>query len=747
MAEDETPPPGDEPKPAQPDAPSPGAATPTASPAETASHRASEPEPSRAPPPPRPPRGVLVEARDAILPPLILLAASIAAVAAVAWAGVRSIRRPRTISDAAVWAGWGAGAVVLAFVGFFGFVTWGMPSADDVWEARQGQSITFLDRNGQAILREGAQNAPPVDLKTLPAHVAQAFVAIEDRRFYSHIGVDFGGLMRATTTNLSAGRVVQGGSTITQQLAKNLFLTNNRTFRRKLQEAALALWLEQRFSKDQILALYLSRVYFGASAYGIEAAAERYFDRPARDLTLLQAAMLAGLVKAPSRLNPAQQEAGARARAEVVLDEMVAQRFITAEEREAALREPLLISRNNPAGNLGYFRDYIEATIEREIGDQRDDFIVETTLDLTAQRAAERILNAKIDEEGEARRFSQGAVLAIDKDGGVRTMVGGRAYGRGPGQSEFNRTIQSRRQPGSSFKFFIYLAAMENGLTPWTIRVDAPITIGDWSPGNYEDRYYGALPLVSAFARSLNMVAISITEEIGGDKAIAAARRLGVTSPLFDYRSLALGAQELTLMELTQAYAVMAAEGMPVEAHGVTRILRARDRAVVYQFRPSRTERVIAERPLRYMNLIMSRGVEAGTSTSARIEGRAIGGKTGTTNDYRDAWFIGFTPGLAAGVWIGNDDHRIRMLRVTGGQAPAAVWHDFMVVAMRDLPPRPLQLPGPGDYDSGPPAPVTDVQILAPSAVVGAPLGPRSVSAQTPADDGADRSLDFGPEG
>lgn len=706
------------------------------------------PQPLPRRPAPEPPRRSPLQAlREAVLPPLILAAAYAAAVGIVIWQSLTQVRGPSSWRGAAVWAGWGAGALAAAVFAFFVFVTWGMPSADDVWEARQGQSITLLDRNGQVILREGAQNAPPVDVSTLPDYVTQAFVAIEDRRFYSHVGVDFGGLMRATTTNLTAGRVVQGGSTITQQLAKNLFLTNERTFRRKLQEVALALWLEQRFTKDQILALYLSRVYFGASAYGIEAAAERYFDRPARDLTLLQSAMLAGLVKAPSRLNPAQQEDGARERADVVLTEMVAQRFITPDERDAAQREALLISRNNPAGNLGYFRDYIEPVIERYIGDQRDDFIVETSLDLVAQRAAERIMNAKIDEEGEARRFSQGAVLAVDADGGVRTMVGGRQYGRGQGQSEFNRTTQSRRQPGSSFKFFIYLAAMENGLTPWTVRVDAPVTIGDWSPGNYEDRYYGALPLSSAFARSLNMVAISIANEVGHRKVIEVAHRLGVTTDIQDYRSLALGAQEMTLMELTQAYATMANEGRRAYAHGVTRILRASDRSVVYQFRPESTDRVIAERPFRYMNLLMSRGVEAGTSTAARIEGRAIGGKTGTTNDYRDAWFLGFTPGLAAGVWVGNDDHSIRMNRVTGGQAPAQIWHDFMMVALRDVPARELDLPRAEDYGTGPPPPMGDLDMSARPPIRGAPLGPRSVSAQAPVDDGTDRSLDFGPEG
>ncbi|MBX9745302.1 MAG: transglycosylase domain-containing protein, partial [Hyphomonadaceae bacterium] len=403
------------------------------------------------------------------------------------WDRIRGVRRPKTLREAAVWTGWLAAGGVAFVIGFFFFVTWGMPSTDDLWEARQGQSITFLDRNGNVILREGAQNAPPVELDTLPPYVAQAFLAIEDRRFYDHFGIDFGGLMRAGAENLRAGRVVQGGSTITQQLAKNLFLTNDRTWRRKAQEVMLALWLESRFSKDEILALYLSRVYFGAGAYGIEAASERYFDRPARELTLLQAAMLAGLVKAPSRLNPARQDIdAARDRASVVLNEMVAIGYISATERDAALQEELVISRRNPAGVLSYYRDWIDPLLNEVIGQQRDDFIVETTIDIAAQRAAVESVEAILAEQGEERRVSQAAALFMDDQGGVRVMVGGRDYD----QSQFNRATQARRQPGSSFKYFIYLAAMENGLTPWSVREDAPITIyidgqPPWTPGNY----------------------------------------------------------------------------------------------------------------------------------------------------------------------------------------------------------------------------------------------------------------------
>lgn len=660
-----------------------------------------------------------------------------------AWRRVRGIKHPHSMREAAVWSGWLAAVVSASAIGFFFFVTWGMPSTDDLWEARQGQSITFLDRNGNVILREGAQNAPPVDLASLPAYVPQAFIAIEDRRFYQHLGVDFEGMMRAGAENLRAGRVVQGGSTITQQLAKNLFLTNERSWRRKAQEIMLAFWLESRFTKEEILALYLSRVYFGAGAYGIEAAAERYFDRPTRELTLLQAAMLAGLVKAPSRLNPASQDINAaRDRAELVLDNMVEMAFVSAAERDAALQEELRVSRRNPAGVLSYYRDWIDPLLNQVIGQQRDDFIIETTIDIAAQRAGAAAVEAVLAEHGEARRVGQAALVAVDDEGGVRALVGGRDYD----QSQFNRATQARRQPGSSFKYFIYLAAMENGLTPWSIREDAPVTISipgqpDWTPGNYEDEFHGPVTLTSAFANSFNMVAIRINDEIGGDRVIEVARRLGVRSPLHNYHSLALGAQEVTLLEMVGAYGAMAADGYRVEPHGVTRIRRANNGEIMWSWRPQRRERVIEERPFRYMNMLMRRVVEAGTGTRARIRGRDVGGKTGTGNDYRDAWFIGLTPGLVAGVWVGNDDFATTA-RVTGGSLPAEIWARFMPIALRDTPVIAMKMPREEDYDEGLPAPVFDT-LTAVGAPIGAVVGPPPAAP----DDTEDRSLDFGPEG
>lgn len=677
------------------------------------------------------------DAWSAIEPQWVKFWGGVRGVGGEIWRRIRGVKGPRNVREAAVWSGWTAAGVVAVIVGFFFFVTWGMPSTDDLWEARNGQSITFLDRNGNVILREGAQNAPPVDLASLPPYVAQAFVSIEDRRFYRHFGVDFGGMMRAGAENFRAGRVVQGGSTITQQLAKNLFLTNERSWRRKAQEVMMAIWLETRFTKDEILALYLSRVYFGAGAYGIEAAAERYFDRPARELTLLQSAMIAGLVKAPSRLNPARQDIeAARDRATIVLNEMVALGYIQAAQRDAALREELVISRRNPAGVLGYYRDWIDPLLNQVIGQQRDDFIVETTIDIAAQRAGAQSVEDVLAEQGENRRVGQAALVSLDDTGGVIAMVGGRDYD----VSQFNRTTQARRQPGSSFKYFIYLAAMENGLTPWSVREDAPITIGDWTPGNYEDTYHGATELTRAFALSYNMVAIRVANEIGGDRVIDVARRLGVTSPLENYRSLALGAQEITLLEMTQAYGAMAAGGYRVEPHGIVRIRRANSNETMWSWRPTRRERVIEAQPFRYMNFMMRRVVDAGTGTRARMDGRGVGGKTGTGNDYRDAWFVGFTPGIVTGVWVGNDNFT-ETARVTGGSLPADIWARFMPVAVRNMPARQLEMPGPDDYGTGAPNPEAPT-----ITAVGAPIG-ATVGVTPPPPDDADRSLDFGPEG
>jgi penicillin-binding protein 1A len=670
-----------------------------------------------------------------------LLGLARGAVATTKLPGVDVARDPKAnpLKRLAVVGGYASASIFAVILGFFVYVTWGMPSTDDLWAARQSPSITILDRNGRVLLREGAQNAPPVELAALPAYVGQAIIAIEDKRFKNHIGVDVEGLTRAIWENVRARRVVQGGSTLTQQLAKNLFLTNERTFRRKAQEVAMALWLESRFTKDEILALYLSRVFFGAGAWGIEAASERYFDKPARELALGEAALLAGLLKAPSRMNPANEATAAKARQLVVLNEMMADGYITEAQRNLARDTPLNISRKNPSGNLGYFRDWIDPLLNQVIGDQRDDFIIETTLDLDAQRAGERALVAALDEQGKPMGVSQGALFSIDSTGGVRAMVGGRGYA----DSQFNRTTQARRQPGSAFKYYIYMAAMQEGISPNTYRNDAPVVIGDWAPGNYENEYFGSVPLTFAFAKSLNMVAIQLANEVGGKKVIEMARDLGVRTRLQDYRSLALGAQEMTLLEVTQSYAAMTNSGAPVQPHGVNRVRRASGN-VIWSWRAPRNQPVVNERTIRAMNLLMSRVVQAGTGTRARIDGRDVAGKTGTGNDYRDAWFIGFTGGLTTGVWVGNDNF-VATKKVTGGSIPARVWHDYMLVALRNEPKIPLVMPTPDDFPMQFDA-ITAVEALPERPdVVGAPLLPASNDNAGPAIDAAP-SLD-GPQG
>jgi penicillin-binding protein 1A len=639
--------------------------------------------------------------------------------------GVETARDPKAspLRRIAILGGYAAGAVVAMGLGFVAYVWWGMPSTDDLWAASQNPSLEFRDRYGRTISREGAQNGPPVTLSDLPDYVPEAVIAIEDKRFYNHIGVDVNGLSRAILENVRAGRVVQGGSTLTQQLAKNLFLTNERTFRRKAQEVVMALRLEAAFNKDEIMALYLSRVYFGAGAWGIEAASERYFDKPAKELTLQEAALLAGLLKAPSRMNPANQDTAAKARALVVLNEMVSDGFITPEQRDEAKTAKLPINRKNPSGNLGYFRDWIDPLLNEIIGDQRDDFIIETSIDLEAQRTGERALVAALEEQGKALNVTQGALLSLDSSGGVRAMIGGTGYS----DTQFNRTTQARRQPGSSFKYFIYATALQEGISPYSVRMDQPIVIGDWAPGNYEDEYLGAVPLTTAFAQSLNTVAIQLANETGGRKVIDLARDLGVRTRVQDYRSLALGAQEMTLLELTQSYGAMINDGAPIKPHGILRIRRATGN-VLWSRPATQQGRVLQERTVRGMNLLMSGAVQRGTGTRARIEGREIGGKTGTTNDYRDAWFIGFSGDVVTGVWVGNDNF-VQTKKVTGGSLPARVWRDFMVVALKKSPQKRLALPQEGDFpppvhilaggDTGPMEGIAESQSGAPLLPIG----------------------------
>ncbi len=555
----------------------------------------------------------------------------------------------------------------------------GLPDTSTLDAIERIPGVTYLDRNGVLIAARGSEQSPPIELETLPDYVPAAFIAVEDRRFYHHPGFDPIGMVRAMVANMRAGRVVQGGSTLTQQLVKNLFLTPDQTMRRKVQEIMLAVWLELRFSKEEILELYLNRVYFGAGAYGIEAAAQRYFDKSANELTIGEAALLAGLLKAPSRYSPLSETERAAARADVVLNEMEEAGVITAEQREQAVLEPVRVSRTLATQHAQYFVDWLDREVQALIGETRADLIVETTLDLTLQAQAERAVRNIIERDGE-RGVEQAALVAVDGEGRVRAMIGGASYA----DSQFNRAVDARRQAGSAFKPFVYLAAMEAGYTPDTPVNDEPVTIGNWSPRNYDGTFRGRMTMSQAVAQSTNTVAAYVADRVGRDRVASAARRLGITSNVNLQPAMALGAVEVSPLEMAQSYAAFANGGRRARAHGITRI-RTRDGQTLYERRDGEgSVQVINNPPLYYMNQMLRGVISGGTARAAAIEGYDLAGKTGTTSDYKDAWFVGYTGGFVTAVWVGRDDNT-PMRRVTGGGAPAAIWRQFMAAALPRL--------------------------------------------------------------
>jgi penicillin-binding protein 1A len=604
--------------------------------------------------------------------------------------GAAASRTPlqRALYWTAVLGVWG----LIFLVVFFAVFARGLPDTSALYDVDRQPSITYLDRNGALIATRGSQQAPPADLEALPDYVPAAFIAIEDRRFYWHPGFDPIGMMRAVQANMRAGRIVQGGSTLTQQLAKNLFLTPDQNMRRKVQELMLAVWLELKFSKEEILALYLNRVYFGAGAYGIEAASQRYFDKSAKDLTVGEAALLAGLLKAPSRYSPVSESERAATRATVVLNEMVEAGVITPEQRAAAVLEPVRVSRTLATQHAQYFIDWLDQEIRGLVGEPTEDLIVETTLDLTLQTAAERNVR-RILERDASRGVQQAALVALDGEGRVRAMIGGASYA----DSQFNRAVDARRQAGSAFKPFVYLAAMEAGYTPETPVVDEPIRIGNWSPRNYSGNFAGQMTLGNAVAQSTNTVAAYVADQIGRDSVARAARRLGISSRIGLEPAMALGAVEVSPVDMATAYAAFANGGRRVEAHGISRIRTPQGR-VIYQrgARDAASGQAINNPPLYYMNQMLRGVVERGTARSAAIPGRDLAGKTGTTSDYKDAWFVGYTGGFVAAVWVGKDDNTA-MRGVTGGAAPAAIWRGFMEAALPRLAVQPIP--------NGPPMP------------------------------------------
>jgi penicillin-binding protein 1A len=548
--------------------------------------------------------------------------------------------------------------------------------------------IRILARDGSVLAERGtAADYMPIDL--LPRHVQGAVVATEDRRFFEHYGLDPVGLVRAFFTNIRAGRFAQGGSTLTQQLAKNLFLSPDRTISRKFEELGLALWLELRLSKKDILELYLNRVYFGGGAYGIEAASQRYFDKSARELTIAEAALIAGLLKAPSKYSPAASPGAARARSRVVLSKMLEAGVISPEDERRALEERIVFyepkSQKDTSG-VNYAVDFVLERLPQLLGGGHAEVVVETTLDANLQRRANEIVGKALAKQGTALGVSQAAVAVLDTDGGIRALVGGRNYA----ESQFNRAVKARRQPGSAFKPFVYLAALETGMTPDTLTYDLPLSIDGWAPRNDNGQYVGEISLRKALAQSVNTVAVRLNQSIGQNKTVQVARRLGIKSELRDGPSLPLGTSEVSLLEMTGAYDVFSNGGTSIEPHAIRRVRMSSGRVLFARELP-RTEQIVDPLIVGAMNDMLNYALVSGTGKRAGLANHPAAGKTGTTQDFRDAWFIGYTSHLTAGVWIGNDNGKA-MNRAMGGGLPAEIWHEIMDAAHEGK--APLALPG-----------------------------------------------------
>jgi penicillin-binding protein 1A len=559
-----------------------------------------------------------------------------------------------------------------------------LPDVQGLMKAGPSQDVTILDDRGHLVARRGLTQGEMIPVADLPDYVPNAFIAIEDRRFRSHFGIDPVGLARAAVRNMATGHVVQGGSTLTQQLAKNLFLTPGRTFERKLQEAALAVYLEHRYSKDQILSLYLNKVYFGAGVYGIEAAAEKFFGKHAGELGLTEAAMLAGSVKAPAKYNPLADADASQQRGQLVLKAMEDVGFIDRDTRLAAAQTRPRVMRASATPGSGYFADWVIGQLNGLIGASPEPVVVETSFDLETQGLAEAAVQHGLAAEGGKLNASQGALVAMTPDGAVRAMVGGRSYA----QSSFNRASDAVRQPGSAFKPFVYLTAFEHGRTPDDVMHDGPVAIGKWTPTDFEDDYQGDMTLVKAFAVSSNSIAAQLTQEVGPRAVAATARRLGIVSPLDEVASLALGTSGVTPLELTGAYAAFANGGESAAPFGILKV-RTVSGKVLYVHPARESVTVMSLESDAAMTRLMNETVASGTGKAARLADRPVAGKTGTTQDFHDAWFVGFTADLVCGVWIGNDNSK-PMKHATGGGLPAHIFQSFMTGAEQNLPVRPL---------------------------------------------------------
>ncbi|MEQ9491477.1 MAG: PBP1A family penicillin-binding protein [Alphaproteobacteria bacterium] len=578
---------------------------------------------------------------------------------------------------------------VIALAGLVGYFAWDIADVADIDAASMRKPVlTVLAADGSVLTRQGSDFGDPVTIAGLPPYLPQAFLAIEDRRFYDHQGLDPIGLARAIWVNVTAGVVREGGSTITQQVAKNLFLSPDRTLKRKVQEALLAFWMEATFTKDQILEIYLNRIYLGSGAYGIDAAARRYFDKPASKVGLFEAAVLAGLPKAPSRYNPVASPERATTRARLVLAALAQTGWVDADKIDAAKKLKARPPATRPDSNIvRYYTDWITSRARDLIGGVDRDLVIETTLERRIQSAAQTAIRSGI-ADGRDYAVGNGALVAMRPDGAVVAMVGGSDWSRSP----FNRAVQAQRQPGSTFKLFVYLAGLESGLTPDSIVDASKLNLDGWAPRSVASEQTGPVTVREAFARSLNPAAVQVGELAGRKSVVAVARRLGITSPMRPDRSIALGVHEVSLLELTGAYAVLANSGNQTTPYGILRILDGKGQ-VLYRKPGTTDEPLIDWDTAARLDSMLTSVVSGGTGRRAALGNEAAGhvarGKTGTTQLNRDAWFIGYTPGLVAGVWYGNDDAS-RMVGKTGGVSggglPAITWRRFMEKALAGVP-------------------------------------------------------------
>ena len=574
-----------------------------------------------------------------------------------------------------------------------------LPDKRTMWELNLQPNITLLDKDGNEIGHRGPYIGKPMKLGQMPSFVGDAFLAIEDERFYEHAGIDNKAILRALFENTRAGEKTQGGSTLTQQLVKNIVLSPEKSYRRKFQEAVLARDMEAVLSKPEILELYINRIPMGPRVFGVVAAAQKYFGKSAKDINLAEAALLAGLPQAPSRYNPSEHYNRALTRSTLVLKRMRANDMISdAQFQEAMESPPPLAEDAEPLISediIGYIFDMVAEQAPSLLSGGQKDLIVKTTIDTDKQLLAHKTLTSVLDKSGKSKRVGDGALVSIDnRSGAILALVGGRDYGA----SKFNRAEQAKRQPGSSFKTFSYAAALENGFTPGTVRIDQPTEIGNWAPENYTRRYRGPMTMREALKLSINTIAAQVTAEVGPSQVASLANRFGIKSKLRPEYSLALGSSEVTLQEMTHAYSVFANEGLLRPTHLITEIKNTSG-APLYTRRTVAGRRVYPVPYARQMTSMLRDVIETGTGHGARLGKRQAGGKTGTSQDYRDAWFVGFTTQMTTGVWLGNDDNT-SMRKITGGLLPVDIWKGYMLSAHKGLTYAALSAPDPNIDDA-----------------------------------------------